>query len=138
MTIKKFIKIKNTLGVYTISDWVPIKQEKNSKCLVLNNKNISNNWFLLGIRHSETDKKVYGYLKINNSYFFQGRELGSTRLRWRIIHISKAGLIKLYLENIMSWWKKKAGKRYDKLKAEGRFRDKVELWTEDDNIQIIR
>lgn len=100
MTIKKFIKIKNTLGVYTISDWVPIKQEKNSKCLVLNNKNISNNWFLLGIRHSETDKKVYGYLKINNSYFFQGRELGSTRLRWRIIHISKAGLIKLYLENI--------------------------------------
>ena len=58
MTIKKFIKIKNTLGVYTISDWVPIKQEKNSKCLVLNNKNISNNWFLLGIRHSETDKKV--------------------------------------------------------------------------------
>jgi len=45
---------------------------------------------------------------------------------------------KFYLENIMSWWKKKAGKRYDKLKAEGRFRDKVELWTEDDNIQIIR
>ena len=35
-------------------------------------------------------------------------------------------------------WKKKAGKRYEKLKAEGRFRDKVELWTEDDDIQIIR
>ena len=45
---------------------------------------------------------------------------------------------KFYLENIIEWWKKKAGKRYDKLKAEGRFRDKVELWTEDDNIQIIR
>ena len=45
---------------------------------------------------------------------------------------------KFYLENIVKWWKKKAGKRYDKLKAEGRFRDKVELWTEDDNIQIIR
>ena len=45
---------------------------------------------------------------------------------------------KFYLENIMSWWKKKAGKRYDKLKAEGRFRDKVELWTEDEDIQIIR
>jgi len=26
----------------------------------------------------------------------------------------------------------------DKLKQEGRFRDKVELWTEDDHIQIIR
>jgi len=45
---------------------------------------------------------------------------------------------KFYLENIIKWWKKKAGKRYDKLKAEGRFRDKVELWTEDDDIQIIR
>ena len=45
---------------------------------------------------------------------------------------------KFYLENIIAWWKKKAGKRYDKLKAEGRFRDKVELWTEDDDIQIIR
>jgi len=45
---------------------------------------------------------------------------------------------KFYLENIISWWKKKAGKRYDKLKAEGRFRDNVELWTEDKDIQIIR
>ena len=45
---------------------------------------------------------------------------------------------KFYLENIMSWWKKKASKRYEKLKEEGRFRNKVELWTEDDDIQIIR
>ena len=45
---------------------------------------------------------------------------------------------KFYLENIIAWWKKKATKRYEKLKAEGRFRDKVELWTEDDDIQIIR
>ena len=45
---------------------------------------------------------------------------------------------KFYLENIIAWWKKKATNRYEKLKAEGRFRDKVELWTEDDDIQIIR
>ena len=45
---------------------------------------------------------------------------------------------KFYLDNIISWWKRKAGKRYEKLKKEGRFRTKVELWTEDDNIQIIR
>ena len=45
---------------------------------------------------------------------------------------------KFYLENIISWWKRKAGKRYEKLKKEGRFRDKVELWTEDQDIQIIR
>ena len=45
---------------------------------------------------------------------------------------------KFYLENIISWWKKKAGKRYEKLKREGRFRTEVELWTEDQDIQIIR
>ena len=45
---------------------------------------------------------------------------------------------KFHLDNIVKWWKKKAGKRYEKLKREGRFRDNVELWTEDDDIQIIR
>ena len=45
---------------------------------------------------------------------------------------------KFYLENIIKWWKKKAGKRYEKLKLEGRFRTEVELWTEDQDIQIIR
>ena len=42
------------------------------------------------------------------------------------------------LDNIIEWWKKKATKRYEKLKADGRFRTNVELWTEDDDIQIIR
>ena len=45
---------------------------------------------------------------------------------------------KFYLENIIDWWKKKATKRYEKLKQENRFRTKVELWTDDDDIQIIR
>ena len=45
---------------------------------------------------------------------------------------------KFDLDNIISWWKRKAGKRYEKLKTEGRFRDKGELWTEDQDIQIIR
>ncbi len=45
---------------------------------------------------------------------------------------------KFHLENIIDWWKKKSTKRYEKLKAEGRFRNKVELWTDDDDIQIIR
>jgi hypothetical protein len=45
---------------------------------------------------------------------------------------------KFYLYNIISWWKRKATKRYETLKRDGRFRDKVELWSEDDNIQIIR
>ena len=32
----------------------------------------------------------------------------------------------------------KLERSYEKLKQEGRFREKVELWTEDDYIQIIR
>ena len=45
---------------------------------------------------------------------------------------------KFYLDNIISWWKRKATKRYETLKRDGRFRHKVELWSQDDNIQIIR
>jgi len=45
---------------------------------------------------------------------------------------------KFYLENIIQWWKRKATKRYEKLKKDGRIRNRIELWTEDDNIQIIR
>ena len=45
---------------------------------------------------------------------------------------------KFEYDNIIMGWKKKAGKRYEKLKSEGRFRTEVELWTEDQDIQIIR
>ena len=45
---------------------------------------------------------------------------------------------KFHLDNIISWWKRKATKRYETLKRDNRFRDKVELWSQDDNIQIIR
>jgi len=45
---------------------------------------------------------------------------------------------KFHLDNILAWWKRKATKRYETLKRDGRFRTKVELWTEDDDIQIIR
>ena len=45
---------------------------------------------------------------------------------------------KFHLDNIISWWKRKATKRYQSLKKDGRFRTEVELWTEDNNIQIIR
>ena len=43
---------------------------------------------------------------------------------------------KFYLDNIISWWKRKATKRYETLKRDGRFRDKVELWSQDDDIKL--
>ena len=55
----------------------------------------------------------------------------------KLFLVSKIKLIKgqnwdkFEYDNIIKWWKKKAGKRYEKLKSEGRFRTEVELWTED-------
>jgi len=42
------------------------------------------------------------------------------------------------LANIIEWWKKKAANRYDTLKAEGRLRHELEVWTSGKEIQIIR
>ena len=45
---------------------------------------------------------------------------------------------KYKLDNIISWWKKKATKRYNKLKEEDRLRTEIEVWSNDENIDIIR
>ena len=44
------------------------------------------------------------------------------------------------LENVVSWWKTKATKRYESLKADGRLRTELEVWRRDniDKIDIIR
>ena len=44
------------------------------------------------------------------------------------------------LNNIISWWKKKATKRYDSVVADGRLRKELEVWNQNtmDKIDIIR
>ena len=42
------------------------------------------------------------------------------------------------LDNIVSWWKNKAINRYETLKADGRLRSELEVWTSGKDIQIIR
>ena len=43
------------------------------------------------------------------------------------------------LEGVVAWWKKLAGKRYDKLKSENRLRTELETWNVNANdIDIIR
>ena len=44
------------------------------------------------------------------------------------------------LENVVQWWKQKATKRYESLKADGRLRTELEVWRRDniDQIDIIR
>lgn len=47
---------------------------------------------------------------------------------------------KHYMDNIISWWKKKATSRYETLRSDGRLRNDLEYWTADsmDKIDIIR
>lgn len=42
------------------------------------------------------------------------------------------------LEEVIEWWKKKASKRYYKLKSENRLRTELELWSANSNLDIIR
>ena len=41
-------------------------------------------------------------------------------------------------EEVIAWWKKKASKRYEKLKSEGRLRKELELWKSGKYLEIIR
>mgnify|MGYP000471491550 CR=1 FL=1 len=43
-----------------------------------------------------------------------------------------------YSAELIEWWRKNATKRYNKLKAEDRLRNDLEVWTPDSNIDIIR
>ena len=46
---------------------------------------------------------------------------------------------KFHMENLIAWWKKKASKRYEKLKSDGRLRTTLETWNVNpDEIDIIR
>ena len=41
-------------------------------------------------------------------------------------------------EEVIDWWKKKASKRYEKLKSEGKLRTELELWKLGSDLEIIR
>jgi len=45
---------------------------------------------------------------------------------------------KYALDNVVEWWRNKAEKRYSKLAGEDRVRTELELWSDDENIDIIR
>ena len=45
---------------------------------------------------------------------------------------------KFELDNVISWWKKKATNRYNNLKQDNRLRKELEIWSSDAQIDIIR
>jgi hypothetical protein len=53
--------------------------------------------------------------------------------------VKKDNFDRFELENLTEWWRKKAGKRYESLKSDGRLRSVVETWnTNAEDIDIIR
>lgn len=42
------------------------------------------------------------------------------------------------VDQIIDWWKSKATKRYEKLKTENRLRTELEVWTDNNQLEIIR
>ena len=108
---------RKRIGLYFLNDWdlmnnksckenflkkdTPsiISLPRNYIHLKLRDK-IKNSWFFLGIRHEEKQNNIYGYVTINNSTFKQGRVMPPTRIRWRIIHVSKNGNLNLILEEM--------------------------------------
>ena len=53
--------------------------------------------------------------------------------------VKKDNFARFELENLTEWWRKKAGKRYESLKSDGRLRSVVETWnTNAEDIDIIR
>lgn len=43
-----------------------------------------------------------------------------------------------YLKNLVEWWKKKAMNRWKAVSSDGRLRKELEIWSENENIDIIR
>ena len=111
--------LRKRIGLYFLSDWTLIKNKsfknnlkKNSPSIISIPKNylhlklrdeIKSSWFFLGIRHEEEKNNIYGYISINNASFKQGRVMPPTRIRWRIIHVSKKGNLNLILEKMTKY-----------------------------------
>jgi len=52
--------------------------------------------------------------------------------------IKKSNYDNYEFDNVVKWWKKKASKRYESVKKDGRLRREQEVWTTNHNIDIIR
>jgi len=107
---------------------------------------ISNN---LKEHNSEAHKKFVEFRKTQESITTQKRfynsSYGYTNSREYMLgetdELIKGDLWDRHeLENVIKWWRKKATKRYESLKKDGRLRTKIEVWKKDnmDSIDIIR
>lgn len=99
-----------------------ISADKSSKKLKIQTKMISI------IRNSLKDEDK---LKEFNECIENAKSL-TERKRY---YLSKFGY---ETEEVIDWWKKKASKRYEKLKSNGNLREELELWKLGSDLEIIR
>ena len=92
------------------------------------------NNFITTMKHSEdlTEQKrffisEYGYENVPQ--VIRGEE---SELRPR------SNFDRFSIKGVTAWWKNKATKRYNNLKNDGRFRTKLEIWSENSDIDIVR
>ena len=52
--------------------------------------------------------------------------------------VKKENYDRYSFDGVVDWWKNKASKRYESLKADGRLRKDLETWNNDVDIEIIR
>ena len=52
--------------------------------------------------------------------------------------IRKENFDRYSFDGVVEWWKNKASKRFESLKADGRLRTELETWNCADDIDIIR
>lgn len=80
--------------------------------------------------------------KKNYYYSFYGYGNASDYIMGRVDTPKKSpNFDKFYMDNLIEWWRNKANNRYQKLLNEGRFREKLEIWTDSDiqkNVDIVR
>jgi len=52
--------------------------------------------------------------------------------------VKKENYDRYSFDSVVEWWKSKASKRYESLKADGRLRRDLETWNKNADIEIIR
>ena len=152
LTESEFIPMMHGKAYENLKDYVEgivgelVPQEASSRKLKISNKIISMtkvglkgepeyDKFMTTINNALTltEKKRYYYSNYGYSNFADV-VMGRTD---KLIP-DKENYDKFQLENIINWWKKKASNRYENLKAEGRIRSEIEVWTGEKELDIIR
>lgn len=154
LTDSKFTPLLNDNHFRDLSDWfirknngehlVPVKSSSRklktqTKMISIIKKSLKNNKEVL----DKFNEACYNGLSITEqkrTYFCDyGYENVKEYLNLETDELRKKDNYDRYsMENIVEWWRKKASKRFESLKKEGRLRTELEVWNKNNDIDIIR